>query len=66
MAWIEILLLYLHQVCQKYYYFAITGPNLSKLTLTIILLSDHGDLMGEHAKVNKGRPYQTSVSPGNK
>lgn len=27
----------------------------------VVFTSDHGDLMGEHAKTNKGRPYQTSA-----
>lgn len=27
----------------------------------VIFTSDHGDLLGEHGKVNKGKPYETSA-----
>jgi uncharacterized sulfatase len=27
----------------------------------VVFTSDHGDLLGEHGKLNKGQPYETSA-----
>ena len=34
--------------------------NLSQNTI-VVFTSDHGDLLGEHGKINKGLPYETSA-----